>query len=104
MSGALFPDHGQMDDGLHGLFHVLHADPFRARVNGVLAGEDVGAGQPHKRQPRPVSATADRVFHGLEAGARIASMALSMISGWRSITCFMLRYCCAISSRYLECG
>src|SRR5471032_1238315 len=40
-SGPLFPDHREMDDGLHGLFHVLPADPFQPRVERVLAGEDV---------------------------------------------------------------
>ena len=37
-----------MHDGLHGLFHVLPADPFEARVERVLAGKDVGAGQAHE--------------------------------------------------------
>jgi SAM-dependent methyltransferase len=47
--GPLFPDRREMDDGLHGFFHVLHADPFGARMKGVLAGEDIGAGQSHER-------------------------------------------------------
>ena len=46
-----FPDRGEMDDGLHRLFHVLTADPFQAGVESVLAGKDVGAGQSHEREP-----------------------------------------------------
>ena len=45
------------------------ADPFQPRMERVLAGEDVGAGQPHERQPRAVGAAADRALHRLEAGA-----------------------------------
>src|ERR1700682_2836304 len=40
----LFPDHGEMHDGLHGLFHVLHADSFQPRLERVLAGENIGTG------------------------------------------------------------
>src|ERR1700716_3970817 len=63
-----FPDHREMDDGLHGLFHVLHADPFQPRMERVFPGENIGAGQPHERQPRAVGAAADRGLHRLEAG------------------------------------
>ena len=61
--GSFFPDHRQVHDGLHGLFHILPADPFQPRMEGVFAGEDVGAGQPHERQPRAVGAAADRALH-----------------------------------------
>jgi len=40
--GLLFPDHREMDDGLHGLFHILPAYPFQTRMKGVLASENVG--------------------------------------------------------------
>src|SRR6478752_4342150 len=56
----LLPDHREMHDGLHGLFHVLSADPFEPRVKRVLAGKDVGAGQTHEGQARAVGAAADR--------------------------------------------
>ena len=79
--GPLLKDHRQMHDGLHGLFHVLHAHPFQPRMERVLAGEDVGAGQPHERQPRAVGAAADAVLTGVRPARRIASIALSMISG-----------------------
>jgi hypothetical protein len=46
-----FPDHGQVHNRLRRLFHVLAADPFEPRMKGVFAGEDVGAGQAHERQP-----------------------------------------------------
>src|SRR5450631_395172 len=65
----LFPDHGEMHDGLRGLFHVLHADPFQPRMERVLAGENIGAGQPHERQPRAIGAAADGTLHRREAGA-----------------------------------
>src|ERR1700731_4669140 len=58
--GPLLPDHCQMHDGLHRLLHVLNADPFQPGVKGGFAGEDVGAGQAHERQPRAVGAAADR--------------------------------------------
>ena len=58
-----------MDDGLHGLFHVLPAHPFQPRMEGVLAGEDIGAGQPHERQPRAVGAAADARLHRRQPGA-----------------------------------
>ena|SRR5579863_3825204 len=47
-SGPFFPDRREMDDGLHRLFHVLHAHPFQPRMEGVFAGEDIGAGQSHE--------------------------------------------------------
>src|SRR5437867_13454329 len=52
--GPLFPDHGEMDDGLDGPFHILPAYPFQPRMKRVLAGENIGAGQSHERQPRAV--------------------------------------------------
>src|SRR5215208_758468 len=58
-----------MDDGLNSLFHVLYAHPFQARMERVLAGEDVGAGQPHERQPRAVRAAADGSLHRGEPDA-----------------------------------
>ena len=33
------PDAAEMDDHLHGLLHVLHRDPFEARVEILFAGE-----------------------------------------------------------------
>ena len=45
---AFFPDHCQMHDGANGGLHILDADPFQPRVEGVFPGEDVGAGQAHK--------------------------------------------------------
>src|SRR6476661_10666459 len=67
--GPLLPDHREMDDGLHGFFHVLHAHPFLPRMEGVLAGKNVGAGQPHERQPRAVGAAADRTSDRFQSGA-----------------------------------
>ena len=62
-------------------------------MEGVAAGEDVGAGQPHEGEARAVRAAADAAAHGRHAGPRIASTAFSTICGCRSSTTFMLRYC-----------
>src|SRR5690606_9161905 len=51
VSGAFFPDAGQLHDGGHRLVHVLPADPLQRRVEGMTACKDVGAGQAHERQP-----------------------------------------------------
>src|SRR5450631_4281241 len=67
--GPFLPDHREMHDGLHRLFHVLNADPFQPGVEGVFAGEDVGAGQAHERQPRAVGPTTDGARDRLEARA-----------------------------------
>jgi uncharacterized protein DUF6496 len=40
-SRSLLPDPAQMHDHLDGLFHVPHGHPFEARVEVVLAGEQV---------------------------------------------------------------
>ena len=45
---SLLPDHGEMDDRLHGFLHVLNACPFEPGVNGVFTCKDVGAGQSHE--------------------------------------------------------
>src|ERR1700730_3266011 len=68
-SGPLFPDRGEVDDGVNTLFHVLPAYPFQPRMERVLAGEDVGAGQSHERQPRAVGTAADGSLYRCEAGA-----------------------------------
>ena len=41
---VFFKDHRKVNNGLHRLFHVLAAYPFEPRMEGVLAGKDVGAG------------------------------------------------------------
>ena len=58
----------QIDDHFDSLLHVLHRDPFVARVEVVLAGEQVGRRQPHERQTRAVRPAADGTFDRLGAG------------------------------------
>lgn len=64
---VLFPDLCQMHQGHHGFFHVLYRHPFLFGVEGVLAGKDVGAGQPHEGQPRTVRAAPDAAPFGFHA-------------------------------------
>src|SRR5205085_11038534 len=67
--GPLLPDHGEMDDGLNSLFHILHAYPFQPRMERVLPRENVGAGQPHQRKPRAIGAAPNRRLDWREPGA-----------------------------------
>jgi len=81
------------------LYPIPDANGTRARRRKYWGREA------HERQPRTVGAAARTLaLHRLQSGARIASIALSTIWGCRSITRFMLRVLCLISSRQVERG
>src|SRR4051794_27908465 len=63
------PDLRQLDHDADRGLQVLARGPLEARVEVVLAGEEVGRRQPHERETRPVRAAADRLFDRGQAGA-----------------------------------
>ena len=58
-SGLLFPYSSQCNYGLHSALHILMADPFQRRVEGMATGKNIGSGKAHKAETRAVSAAPD---------------------------------------------
>ena len=58
-SSLLFPYSSQCNDGLHSPLHILAADPFQRRVEGMATGKNIGSRQAHEAEAGAVSAAPD---------------------------------------------